>query len=73
LDPKFEIKKSLAATLTADERTKWYDTGDHIVDGWYLWWNDLPGVCRTLAKARVRPPQATIRRCSAAKYRAKNK
>ena len=36
----FEPHLNCLVLLTSDERTMWYDTGDHEVDGWYwfLWW-----------------------------------
>ena len=36
----FEPHLDCLVLLTSDERSTWYDTGDHVVDGWYwyLWW-----------------------------------
>ena len=36
----FQEHLNCLVTITSDERTAWYETGDHVVDGWYwyLWW-----------------------------------
>jgi hypothetical protein len=36
----FGARLNCLILLTTEERTTWYNTGDHIVDGWYwyLWW-----------------------------------